>query len=234
MRWEIIKYVVDMLFPRLCVVCDHALNEGERYVCGGCLAELPLTAYHRIDFNPVEQLFAGKVPVERATSYFFYERGSRHAAILHSIKYHNNPHLGEWLACRQAAQLKADGWLGDDIAAVVPVPLHRSKLAMRGYNQSEYIARGMASVAGCDVEQLVKAVKRHDTQTHKGQYERQLNISGVFKATGRAELFAGKHVLLVDDVITTGATLLSCAEALRQAVPDIRISIATLAAARLQ
>lgn len=234
MQGNIIKYVADMLFPRLCVVCGRALNDGEKHVCLECMDELPLTGYHLVDFNPVEQLFAGKVPVEHATGYFFYERGSRHAAILHSIKYHNNPHLGEWLARHQAEELKAAGWLGGDIAAVVPVPLHRSKLAARGYNQSEYIARGMAAVAGCDVEPLVKAVKRHGTQTHKGQYERQLNIAGVFEATSRAGLFAGKHVLLVDDVITTGATLLSCAEALRQAVPDIRISIATLAVARLQ
>ena len=233
MQGNIIKYVADMLFPRLCVVCGRALNDGEKHVCLECMDELPLTGYHLVDFNPVEQLFAGKVPVEHATGYFFYERGSRHAAILHSIKYHNNPHLGEWLAGRFAAELEAVGWFGD-VEAVVPVPLHRSKLAARGYNQSEYVARGLASVAGCRVERLVKAVKRHETQTHKGQYERQLNIAGVFRATQWAGDFAGKHILLVDDVVTTGATLLSCAEALKHAVPDIRISIATLAVARLQ
>lgn len=231
--WEIAKYVTDLLFPRLCPVCGKALNVGENHVCALCLAQLPLTHYDTIQFNPMEQLFAGKVPVERATGYFFYERGSRHAAILHGIKYHNQPLMGQWLARRFAAALKRNGWL-DGIDAIVPVPLHKSKMALRGYNQSEYIARGIAAECGCAVEQLVVAVKRHETQTHKGLHERLLNTMGIYKASSKANRYAGKHILLVDDVVTTGATLLSCATALLQAVPDMRISIATLAVARLQ
>ena len=231
--WSVVKYVADLLFPRLCPVCGKELNAGEKYVCAMCLAQLPLTRYHTMQFNPMEQLFAGKVPVERATGYFFYERGSRHAAILHGIKYHNQPLMGEWLARRFAAELNGCGWL-DGIDAAVPVPLHRSKMASRGYNQSEYIARGIAAVCGCRVERLVVAARRHETQTHKGQHERLQNTVGVYRASANAARYAGKHVLLVDDVVTTGATLLSCATVLQQAVPDLRISIATLAVARLQ
>ena len=230
---NLLGYVADLLFPRLCVVCGKELNASERHVCAMCMAELPLTGYHKIEFNPMEQLFAGKVPVERASGYFFYERGSRHAAILHSLKYKNQPHLGEWLARRFAAELRACGWL-DGVDAVVPVPLHRSTLVVRGSNQSEYIARGIASVAGCRVEKLVKAAKAHETQTHKGQHERLLNTEGVFCATAEAARFSGKHILMVDDVVTTGATLIACAEALRRAVDDLRISVAALAVARLQ
>ena len=228
----VLQYVADLLFPRLCPVCGRALSVGERHVCALCMAELPRTGYHTIDFNPMEQLFAGKVPVERATGYFFYERGSRHAAILHAIKYHNQPQMGEWMGRHFACEVAQSGFFGD-VDAVVPVPLHRGKLARRGYNQSEYIARGISSVIGSPVEKVVKAVKGHDTQTHKGRHERLVNMQGVF-AVASAEAIAGRHLLLVDDVVTTGATLLSCAEVLRQAAPDVRISIATLAVARLQ
>ncbi len=228
---KILQYIADLLFPRLCPVCGRALNAGEKYVCALCMAELPRTGYHKIEFNAMEQLFAGKVPVERATGYFFYERGSRHAAILHSLKYRNQPYLGKWIASQFAKEIAGSGFF-EGISAIVPVPLHRSKLAARGYNQSEYIARGIAEVAGCPVLPLVKAVKGHETQTSKGQHERLLNTVGVFKASAEAKRFAGSHILLVDDVVTTGATLLACAEAMKSSVPDIKISIATLAVAR--
>ncbi len=232
MKSKVLRAIADMLFPRICPVCGKALNIDEKFVCALCMAQLPRTGYHDVEFNPIEQLFAGKIPIERAAGYFFYERGGRHASILHSIKYHNQPRMGEWLARRFAMEMKSSGFL-DDIDVVVPVPLHRGKLAVRGYNQSVYIGKGFSGVIGCSVRQLVKAVKGHETQTHKGQHERLLNTVGVYSATDEAVNFKDKHILLVDDVITTGATLLSCAEALRQ-VADMRISVATLAVARLQ
>ncbi len=229
---KILQYVADLLFPRLCPVCGSELNAGERYVCARCMAELPRTGFHSMEFNPMEQLFAGKVPVERATGYFFYERGSRHASILHSIKYYNQPQLGEWMGRQFAHEVAASGFF-DAVDAIVPVPLHRSKLVQRGYNQSEYIARGISKVINRPVAKLLKAVKEHDTQTRKGRYERLVNMQNVFTVTDITAI-AGRHLLLVDDVVTTGATLLTCAETLKQSVADVRISIATLAVARLQ
>ena len=229
---KILQYVADLLFPRLCPVCGSELNAGERYVCARCMAELPRTGFHSMEFNPMEPLFAGKVPVERATGYFFYERGSRHASILHSIKYHNLPQLGEWMGRQFAREIASSGFF-DTVDVIVPVPLHRSKLAQRGYNQSEYIARGISRGIGRPVKNLLKAVKGHETQTRKGRYERLLNMQGVFAVVDVAAV-ESKHLLLVDDVVTTGATLLTCAEVLRQAAPDVCISIATLAVARLQ
>ena len=229
---KILQYVADLLFPRLCPVCGSELNAGERYVCARCMAELPRTGFHSMEFNPMEQLFAGKVPVERATGYFFYERGSRHASILHSIKYYNQPQLGEWMGRQFAHEVAASG-VFDAVDAIVPVPLHRSKLVQRGYNQSEYIARGISKVINRPVAKLLKAVKEHDTQTRKGRYERLVNMQNVFTVTDITAI-AGRHLLLVDDVVTTGATLLTCAETLKQSVADVRISIATLAVARLQ
>lgn len=231
---KILQYIADLLMPRLCPVCKRPLNADEKYVCAMCMAELPRTGYHAVEFNAMEQLFAGKVPIERAAGYFYYERGSRHAAILHAIKYHNQPEMGEWMARQFACEIKTSGFF-DGIDAIVPVPLHRSKLAQRGYNQCEYIARGMASVAGCPVKKLLKAVKGHETQTHKGQHERLLNIEGVFGTVAELDRYADSHLLLIDDVVTTGATLISCAELLKYATSGrVRISIATLAVARLQ
>ncbi len=134
---------------------------------------------------------------------------------------------------RQFAREIASSGFFDTVDVIVPVPLHRSKLAQRGYNQSEYIARGISRGIGRPVKNLLKAVKGHETQTRKGRYERLLNMQGVFAVVDVAAV-ESKHLLLVDDVVTTGATLLTCAEVLRQAAPDVCISIATLAVARLQ
>ncbi len=222
--------LVDLFFPRVCPVCGRALNAQEGYVCDMCMVDLPRTGYHEREFNAVEQLFAGKVRIERASGYFFYERGNNYASILHDIKYHNQPLLGEWMG-RQFALETAGSELWNGIDLIVPVPLHRNKLIMRGYNQSEYIARGMASVLGCHVENIVTAVREHETQTNKGLHERLSNTEGIF-AVKHPERHCSQHVLIVDDVVTTGATLLSCAEALL-AIPDVKMSIATLAVARL-
>lgn len=224
------SYLADLFFPRVCPVCGRALNAQEGYVCDMCMVDLPRTGYHEREFNAVEQLFAGKVRIERASGYFFYERGGNYASILHDIKYHNQPLLGEWMG-RQFALETAGSELWNGIDLIVPVPLHRNKLIARGYNQSEYIARGIASVMGCRVESIVTAVKEHETQTSKGLHERLLNTEGIF-AVKQPERYCSRHVLIVDDVVTTGATLLSCAEAL-SAISDVKMSIATLAVARL-
>ena len=227
---NIFNHLADLFFPRLCPVCGKMLNVQEKYVCNLCMENLPRTGFHEREFNAVEQLFAGKVRIEKASGYFFYERGNSYASILHDIKYRNQPLLGEWMGRQFALEtVGCDLWKGIDL--IVPVPLHRRKLAMRGYNQSEYIARGIASVIGCSVEDIVTAVREHETQTSKGTYERLKNTQGIF-AVNHPERYQGRHVLIVDDVVTTGATLLSCAEAL-SAIPDVKMSIATLAVARL-
>ena len=179
----------------------------------------------------MDQRFAGQVPIERSTAYFFYEKGSPYASILHDIKYHNLPMMGRWLAARAVANLEASHFF-DGIDVVTAVPLHRSKLAQRGYNQSEYIARGIADGLNIPYVEFLKAVRPHSTQTHKGAMDRWKNIQGNYALKHGAEQWAGKHILLVDDVVTTGATLIVCATALRT-IPNVTISLFTLAAARL-
>lgn len=223
--------LLDTLFPRSCAVCGKTLASHEKHLCASCLLDMPCTNFHKSKFNAMEQLFAGKTPIEKATGYFYYEKGSPYANILHNLKYRNEPLLGEWLGARYAKILQADN-IFSDVDYIVPIPLHRTKLATRGYNQSEHIARGIASVLNVPVStDIILADKSHESQTHKGIYERYLNTQNIYKANGKDRLI-GKHVLIIDDVVTTGATLLSAALTIAD-VPGIKISLATLAVARL-
>lgn len=234
--WKTIKQwlsaAADVTMPRVCPVCGQALDSDERWLCRKCLAALPRTRYEETDFNAMEQHFAGKVPVERATAYFFYEKGSPYASILHDIKYHNMPDMGRWLTARAVGDMAGSHFF-DGIDIVTAVPLHRSKLAQRGYNQSEYLARGIADALDIPYLETLKAVRPHSTQTHKGAMERWQNIQGNYALKNDADRLAGKHILLVDDVVTTGSTLTVCATLLKQ-IPGTTVSIFTLAAARLE
>ncbi len=221
----------DMALPRVCPVCHQALDGDEQWLCRRCLAALPRTRYEEADFNTMEQHFAGKVPIERATAYFFYEKGSPYSSILHDIKYHHQPRMGLWLAARAVTDMASSRFF-DGIDVVTAVPLHRSKLAHRGYNQSEYLARGIAEALHVPLIEALKAVRPHSTQTHKGAMERWQNIQGNYALKKNADRLAGKHILLVDDVITTGSTLTVCAAALKT-IPGTMVSLFTLAAARL-
>ena len=222
----------DVVLPRLCPVCGKALDGDEQWLCRRCLAQLPRTRYEDVNFNAMEQHFAGKVPIERATAYFFYEKGSPYASILHDIKYHSTPRMGQWLTARAVQDLHASRFF-DGIDVVTAVPLHRSKLAHRGYNQSEYLARGIAGELKIPYVETLKAVHPHATQTHKGAMERWQNIQDNYVLINDTDLLAGKHVLLVDDVVTTGATLTVCASLLKT-IPGVTVSLFTLAAARLE
>ena len=217
----------DVVLPRLCPVCGKALDDDEQWLCRKCLADLPRTHYEGVSFNTMEQHFAGKVPIERATAYFFYEKGSPYASILHDVKYHSLPRMGQWFAARAVRDMQGSRFF-DGIDAVTAVPLHRSKIARRGYNQSEYLARGL------DVPYIetLNAIRPHSTQTHKGALERWQNIQGNYTLKNGADRWAGKHILLVDDVVTTGSTLTVCSSLLKT-IPGVKVSLFTLAAARL-
>ncbi len=229
---EMISAVADVFLPRTCPVCGQALAADERYLCRKCLMHLPRTRFEEIRFNVMEQLFAGKVPIERASAYFFYEKQSPYAEILHDIKYHNMPHMARWIACRAARHMEASGvWQGIDY--LIPVPLHIARLAKRGYNQSDCIAQGISDHTGVPICEALQAVKPHSSQTRKGMFDRFVATQGLYAAIDEAfQELQGKHVMLIDDVVTTGATLLACAECLTP-IPGIKISLFTLAAARI-
>lgn len=222
----------DVLLPRLCPVCGRVLGSDEPHLCRACLSAMPRTRLEQQPLNAMEQLFAGLVPIERATGYFYYEKASPYAAILHDIKYRNRPDMGQWLACHAARQIAPSGFW-DGVDAIVPVPLHVSKLAKRGYNQSMYLARGVSQATGMPVVEAVEAVRAHATQTHRGALDRWKNTREMYAAHASAKQLAGRHVVVVDDVVTTGATLEACATALQDAVPGIKVSLFALAVARI-
>ena len=208
--------------------------EGEEHICTGCLCDLPYTHFREYENNAVAQLFADRIPVVAATAPFYFEQGGRIQTLIHALKYHDNKELGYYLGRQTALDLSGkeknffvpEG--GPPVDILIPVPLHSRKQRQRGYNQSEWVARGLSSVLHLPVETAaIRRVKSNETQTHKQLYERWENVQDVFALTATAHL-EGKHVLLIDDVITTGSTIGVCAETLLT-VPGIHVSILGIA-----
>ncbi len=219
----------NLFFPRCCAVCGRLLSSPEEVLCVHCLAGLPRTNLHRVKGNKVEQNFWGKFPVEHATSFLYYTRGGDVSRILRQLKYHGYKEIGEVMGRIAAAELKPSGFF-DGIDYLIPVALHKRKQRKRGYNQSEWICLGLSRITGIPVlaDALVRN-KNTETQTHKGQYARWENVQNIFSCPNPTSL-RGKHILLVDDVLTTGATLVACTDALKD-IPDLRISVFTLTCA---
>lgn len=221
---------IHLLFPRSCMVCGGPLMKDEDCICTLCNMELPRTYYHLRKDNPVEQLFWGKIPLGRATSYFFYRKGSDFCRIIHQLKYGGQKEIGSIMGRYMANEMIESGFFSG-IDLIIPVPLHKKKQRLRGYNQSEWIAKGVKAVTGIPIDTgAVVRLKNTDTQTRKSAVERWENMGGVFQLTN-AEALVGKHVLLIDDVLTTGATTVGCATSLME-VEGIIISVLTLAVAK--
>lgn len=222
------RELTDLFYPELCVTCHRPLVPGEHTLCMYCLQDMPLTHSEHENDNAVSRLFWGFFPVAGATALLYYHRGSRYHALLHRFKYNGERQIGEHLGYFFGLRLTATLFAAAD--CLVPVPLHPDKLRRRGYNQSRCIADGLAAALHLPVEEgvLIRTVAT-DTQTHSGRWERFNNVRSIF-AVQDGERLAGRHVILVDDVITTGATISACAEALL-AIPGIRISVAALAVA---
>lgn len=226
-----LKTIVDLFLPPVCPVCGGEMPEGARTVCTACRWDAPLTNFWREFDNPVARKFWGIVPVVNAAAFIFFVKGSGYRDLVHGFKYHGRWHqaqeMGEWFG----AELLAGG-LYNDVDVVIPVPLHIRKALHRGYNQSEYIARGIAAQLRVPVDTRSVSRTRHNpSQALKEHRERWENVKGIFTVR-RPERLNGKHILLVDDVLTTGATITSCAEAILRELPGCRISIVTLAVSR--
>lgn len=221
--------LLNLLYPNLCVICNESLFRGETIICLKCLHEMPKTNYHLEPDNTVEKRFWGKVPVHRATSYFRFYKGSPFQKLLHELKYRGNKEVGRVIAQYAAADL-LDSPDFCSVDVIVPVPLHPKKYAKRGYNQSEWIAIGLSEILNkpVDTTHLIR-IRENTTQTKKSIFERYQNTSGIFTLTDKS-VFCKKHVLLVDDVLTTGSTLEACMIALME-TDYITISVFTVAIA---
>lgn len=221
--------LLDLIYPNLCFICGETLLKSESHICLSCLNNIPRTNYHLLTDNPVEKRFWGKAPIFRGTSFFFFQKGSPFQKLLHELKYKGNKEIGEILGRYAAAELlNSPDFCSIDI--IIPIPLHPKRFAQRGYNQSEWISKGLSAVLDKPQDtNTLKRVKQTTTQTKKSVFERFENTEGIFELSGAKEL-EGKHLLLIDDVLTTGSTLNAAINTLLN-IPNVKISIFTLAVA---
>jgi ComF family protein len=190
---------------------------------------MPRTDYHLVEDNPVSQLFWGRCNITRASAFSYYSKGSRIRKIIHNLKYKGIREAGTEMGRIYAASLKGSSFL-DGIDMIIPVPLHKIKERKRGFNQADMICEGFSEISGIPVRKdLLKRKVLSDTQTRRSRYDRWLNVDGIFGLTDPGEI-EGKHLLLVDDVITTGSTVEACATELLK-VKDVKVSVIALAVA---
>jgi ComF family protein len=221
---------LSLFLPRPCLSCGVSLVRGEEVLCTGCLLAMGRTDFHLQRGNMLEQAFWGRCKVERAAAFSVYNRGSRIRRLVHLLKYSGRKEIGTMLGGLYGTVLSESGFT-DGIDMIIPVPLDPARERRRGYNQSMYIAGGMAKQCHLPVrDDILRRTGRSGSQTSRGRYERWENVEGLFAIRAPGEI-TGKHLLLVDDVITTGSTVEACVTALRSA-EDVRVSVAALAVAR--
>lgn len=220
--------VGSLLFPKVCDGCGHGLSKSESILCISCNYKLPKTNFHTYRHNPVAQKFWGRIPIKEAFSFLLFQKGNLTQRLLHGLKYQGRQDIGERLGILFGKTLADDGYTGPDM--IIPLPLHPSKLKLRGYNQCTSIVNGMYVHLGMPVQpEGVSRITANATQTNRSRFDRWKNVESIF-AVSRPELIVGKHVLLVDDVITTGSTLEACATVLLETGAR-EVSLATLACA---
>lgn len=223
--------LLRLFYPEGCRLCRTPLVEGEQQLCLRCLHALPRTDCVDGVCVKAEQLFAGRFPFGTAFSFLEYRKESAVQRLIHSLKYHDNKELAYILGRLAANEMQRAGRCIDPVDLLLPVPLHPRKQRQRGYNQSEWIAYGLQSIWHLPVEtEALRRTRPTKTQTQRTSNEqRRENVQGAF-AVARPEVFRNKHILLIDDVITSGSTLEACAQALRS-VPGVTVSFFSLAIA---
>ncbi len=222
--------LAGLFFPERCAVCGQTLQRQEEVLCTACYYKLPVTGFHQMAENPVSDIFQGRLPVVSATSFLFFSKGGATQQLVHQLKYKGKKAVGLYLGRLLGNQLNETPFFRE-ADFIVPVPLHPKKEHVRGYNQSLLIAEGMAMRLPARVIKDVLFRKVHSaTQTKKSRYERWENVKDIFEVRKGGRL-KGKRIILVDDVITTGATLEACGKTLLQ-IPGVSLCIASLAYAQ--
>jgi ComF family protein len=218
---------ISLLFPRLCYACGDHLMRNENLICTECYVVIPRANYHKEDDNPVARLFWGRCKIEKAAAFSYYTKDSRIRNLIHNLKYNGIREIGFELGRIYGSSLKESGFISD-IDLIIPVPLHPAKRRIRGFNQSESISMGISDAISLpvDINSLVRKTGSA-TQTKRSRYDRWTNVDGIFQVTETMSL-SGKHILLVDDVITTGSTIESCTNELLK-IEGVKVSVVALA-----
>lgn len=224
-----INGLLSLIFPEICTGCEKTLVYGERSLCLDCILNLPRTNFHLETENPVKKIFWGRLKLEVASSFLYFTKGTRVQKIIHALKYKNDRDVGVRLGELFASELR-NSCVFKEIDYLIPVPLHGSRLKKRGYNQSLEFSRGLSKISGIPVlnDLLIKKMKS-DSQTRKSRFSRWKNVEMVFEIIDPG-LIKGKHVLLVDDVVTTGSTLEACGQRIVE-IEETKLSILTIATA---
>lgn len=223
------KDFISLFYPNYCVGCSESLVRGEEIICTRCILEMPQTQSHEDSENPLLRRMSGRIPVAEVLAAFRFTKRGRIQKVLHALKYKNNPEIGIALGRFYGQKLKdSNKPLPFDL--IIPVPLHDARLRKRGYNQSAKFAEGLAEKLNIPLgTDVVSRNVRTSTQTRKTKVERWENVARVFKVVS-PPVVTGKHILLVDDVVTTGATIEACGSVLVQSGARL-VSIACIAVA---
>lgn len=219
----------NLIFPKLCYACNKPLLKSEEVICLSCSFNLPQTNYHLDADNPLNKIFWGRIDVQFVCAFLTFKKGNSVQKLLHKLKYKNAPEVGAKIGQLYGLELKKAEWF-KEVDIILPVPLHKKKLKKRGYNQSQYFAEGISetTVVPVDSVSFVRNIYT-DSQTKKSRYSRWQNVEDIFSVENE-EVLKGKTVLLVDDVITTGATIEACTVSLLK--NDCRVYVATIACAK--
>ena len=223
--------LLDLISPRTCVVCGQRLSVSEETICSKCNLHLPRTGFQQDPYeNIMAKMFWGQIPIERATALFYYEPHAETANILYEMKYKNHPEIGEVMGRLMARELQMSNFF-EGIDGIIPVPLAKKRQRQRGYNQSHELAKGISEITGLPIyNKVVRRTVFEGSQTSLGRWERNENVEHVFELKD-APTVQGKHLLIVDDVVTTGATIIACAKELCKA-GGVRISVLSLGLAK--
>lgn len=225
----VLNDLLNVAYPNNCKLCRKSLFEYESTICNQCLSGLPETNYFSVAENPIVQLFWGRCEIEHAAALYFVNKNNKVHDLIHLLKYKDKPSIGERIGKLMGAKLKHENSLFKNIDLIVPVPLHWKKEKLRGYNQSYHLALGISEASTIPIvaDNLIRSVS-NISQTKKGKFERWDNVEDIFTIKDKT-IFKDKHILLIDDVVTTGATLEACVHAIKKA--DCNVSVFTIATA---
>ncbi|WP_041301328.1 ComF family protein [Lacinutrix sp. 5H-3-7-4] len=224
-----INSLINLFFPKVCSACKLLLNDNEKYICTTCRHNLPVTNYHKTNDDFVKKVFYGRAKLEQATALLRFEKKGIVQQLLHDLKYREQQQIGTFLGKWLGIELKETNNY-NAIDMVIPVPLHKTKLGSRGYNQVEKFGKEIALALNTEYQdKILQKITNTSSQVNKKRFARWQNNTELFAVTNTQKL-NNKHILLVDDIITTGATLEACIAELNKA-NNIKISIATMAIA---